>query len=128
ERNRDTKEPTIFIYDGYRGGSGLSEKLHSLLPELLVTTLNLIEGCKCEKGCPSCIYSSKCGNNNEPLDKQTAIMLLKELIRLLPPTYYFVIFIVTIHKSTGFRTIVDYFVFCLSLRLILRDGPPILWP
>lgn len=84
ERNRDTKEPTIFIYDGYRGGIGLSEKLHSLLPELLVTTLNLIEGCSCADGCPSCIYSSKCGNNNEPLDKQTAIVLLKELIRLSP--------------------------------------------
>ncbi len=84
ENHPDTNEPTIFIYDGYRGGIGLSEKLHSLLPELLVTTLNLIEGCKCEDGCPSCIYSSKCGNGNEPLDKQTAIVLLKELIRILP--------------------------------------------
>ena len=84
ENHLDTNEPTIFIYDGYRGGIGLSEKLHSLLPELLITTLKLIQGCKCEEGCPSCIYSSKCGNGNEPLDKQTAIMLLMELIRLLP--------------------------------------------
>lgn len=82
EHHRDTNEPTIFVYDGYRGGIGLSEKLHSLLPELLVTTLKLIQDCKCEAGCPSCIYSSKCGNNNEPLDKQTAIVLLKELIQM----------------------------------------------
>jgi DEAD/DEAH box helicase domain-containing protein len=78
--HRDTGEPTIFVYDGYKGGVGLAEKLYTLLPDLLVTTLNLIEGCKCEKGCPSCIYSSKCGNNNEPLDKKAAMVLLKELI------------------------------------------------
>ena len=84
EHHRDTNEPTIFIYDSYRGGIGLSEKLHSLLPELLVSTLKLIQDCKCEEGCPSCIYSSNCGNNNEPLDKQTAIQLLRELIQLLP--------------------------------------------
>ena len=82
EHHRDTNEPTIFIYDGYMGGIGLSEKLFELLPELLVTTLNLIQDCKCAEGCPSCIYSSKCGNNNEPLDKQTAIILLKEMIKL----------------------------------------------
>jgi DEAD/DEAH box helicase domain-containing protein len=79
-QHRDTLEPTIFVYDGYRGGIGLSEKLYTLLPELLVTTLNLIQDCTCKDGCPSCIYSSKCGNNNEPLDKQAAVSLLKELI------------------------------------------------
>lgn len=84
ERHRDTREPTIFIYDGYRGGIGLSEKLHSLLPELLVSTLKLIQDCRCVSGCPSCIYSSKCGNNNEPLDKQAAIQLLRGLIQMLP--------------------------------------------
>jgi len=78
--HRDTGGPTIFVYDGYKGGIGLAEKLYNLLPELLETTLNLIQGCKCEKGCPSCIYSSKCGNNNEPLDKQTAVSILRELI------------------------------------------------
>ena len=84
ERHRDTKERTIFIYDGSRVGIGLSEKLHSLLPELLVSTLKLIQDCRCGGGCPSCIYSSKCGNNNEPLDKQAAIRLLNGLIGLLP--------------------------------------------
>ena len=78
--HNDTGEPTIFVYDGYKGGIGLSEKLYQLLPELLVTTLNLIRDCKCESGCPSCIYSSHCGNNNEPLDKKAAIVLLEEII------------------------------------------------
>ena len=83
--HHNTLEPTIFLYDGYKGGIGLSEKLYNLLPELLVTTFNLIKDCKCESGCPSCIYSSRCGNNNEPLDKQAAIVILKELIRKVTP-------------------------------------------
>jgi len=82
EYHRDTNEPTIFIYDGYMGGIGLSEKLFELLRELLLTTLNLIQDCKCIDGCPSCIFSSKCGNNNEPLDKMTATVLLKEILKL----------------------------------------------
>jgi len=83
ELHRDTMEPTIFVYDGYKGGIGLSEKLYDILPELLGTTLNLVQDCKCEDGCPSCIYSSKCGNHNEPLDKKTAIVLLYDLIKKL---------------------------------------------
>jgi DEAD/DEAH box helicase domain-containing protein len=81
ELHPDTKEPTIFVYDGYKGGIGLSEKLYTLLNELFETTLKLIQDCKCQDGCPSCIYASKCGNNNEPLDKQAAILMLKELIK-----------------------------------------------
>jgi DEAD/DEAH box helicase domain-containing protein len=83
ELHRDTMEPTIFVYDGYKGGIGLSEKLHELLPELLETILNLVKDCKCDEGCPSCIYSSKCGTNNEPLDKKTAIVLLNYLVEEL---------------------------------------------
>ncbi len=79
-KHGDTRMPSVFVYDGYKGGVGLSEKLYELLPELLETTLNLIQDCQCSDGCPSCIYSSKCGNNNEPLDKQAAIMLLEELL------------------------------------------------
>lgn len=79
EYHPDTKEPTIFIYDGYRGGIGISEKLYSLLPEVLETTYKLVKDCPCKDGCPSCIYSPKCGSNNEPLDKKAAILILKKL-------------------------------------------------
>jgi ATP-dependent helicase YprA (DUF1998 family) len=48
-------EPTLFLYDAYPGGIGLSEPLY-LLHELLVRrTRELIAGCSCEKGCPSCV-------------------------------------------------------------------------
>jgi len=74
----------IFIYDGHRGGVGYAEKGYDLIEEVLDGTLKAIESCPCESGCPSCIQSPKCGNNNEPLDKHAAIMLLHELLGKAP--------------------------------------------
>ncbi len=70
----------IFVYDGHRGGVGYAEKGYDLIEQVLDGTLKSIESCPCESGCPSCIQSPKCGNNNEPLDKHAAIMLLHELL------------------------------------------------
>ncbi|MCL1977554.1 MAG: DEAD/DEAH box helicase [Candidatus Bathyarchaeota archaeon] len=78
----NTGEPTIFIYDGFEGGIGISETLHSKMKLLWEKTLELIENCECKEGCPSCIYSPKCGNENEPLDKKAASNILKELLKL----------------------------------------------
>lgn len=74
----------IFIYDGHRGGVGYAEKGYDLIEQVLDGTLKAIESCPCENGCPSCIQSPKCGNNNEPLDKHAAIMLLHELLGKAP--------------------------------------------
>lgn len=74
------KKGAVFIYDGYPGGVGLSERAYEVVEELLHKTLELIEFCKCELGCPSCIHSPKCGSGNTPLDKQAAVMVLKLLL------------------------------------------------
>ncbi|MBI1729519.1 DEAD/DEAH box helicase [Candidatus Acetothermia bacterium] len=75
----DTREATIFIYDGYEGGIGIAEKAYELFSDLVETTHQLVKDCACEDGCPSCIYSPKCGNNNEPLDKLAAVKILDAL-------------------------------------------------
>jgi len=62
-------KPMIFVYDGYEGGIGLAEKAFTLLPELFTRTHEMVRDCSCKKGCPSCIYSPKCGNDNVPLDQ-----------------------------------------------------------
>ncbi|MFP4655816.1 MAG: DEAD/DEAH box helicase [Methanohalobium sp.] len=78
----------IFIYDGHSGGVGYAENGYYKLREMLDVTLNAVENCPCNDGCPSCIQSPKCGNNNSPLDKHAAIMILREILakpRYIPP-------------------------------------------
>ena len=76
----DTGRAQIFIYDAYPGGIGIAEKGFEMVAELWQATLKAIMECPCQEGCPSCIQSPKCGNNNKPLDKAAAQMLLEGLL------------------------------------------------
>ena len=71
-----TGQPTIFVYDGYPGGAGIAELAFDAAERHARATLELIAGCPCDDGCPSCVQSPKCGNWNEYLDKAGAIALL----------------------------------------------------
>lgn len=70
----------IFIYDGHAGGVGIARTAYEHIEELLNATLRTVEDCPCDDGCPGCVQSPKCGNNNEPLDKKGAAYLLRELL------------------------------------------------
>ncbi|MBZ5700180.1 MAG: DEAD/DEAH box helicase [Acidobacteriia bacterium] len=48
-------EPNLYLYDAYPGGIGFSEPLYRAHNLLLTKTRELIAGCPCEKGCPSCV-------------------------------------------------------------------------
>jgi len=72
-------EPVVFVYDGYEGGIGLAEKAYEILPDVFSSAHELVRDCRCDVGCPSCIYSPKCGNDNQPLDKESAILILGDL-------------------------------------------------
>jgi DEAD/DEAH box helicase domain-containing protein len=76
----DTGKAQVFIYDAHPGGIGIAEKGFELIEELWRATLQAIIECPCQEGCPSCIQSPKCGNNNQPLDKKAARMLLEGLL------------------------------------------------
>jgi len=78
--HEDTGKPQVFIYDACPGGIGIAEKGYEIITRLWEATLKLISACGCEEGCPSCIQSPKCGNNNEPLDKAAARQILKMLL------------------------------------------------
>ena len=75
----DTGKPQVFIYDGHPGGVGIAEKGYELIDELWRAALDAVKFCPCQDGCPSCIQSPKCGNNNKPLDKKAAVLLLQAL-------------------------------------------------
>ncbi len=76
----DTGKAQVFIYDAYPGGIGIVEKGFELVEELWRATLAAIIECPCREGCPGCIQSPKCGNNNQPLDKEAAQILLAGLL------------------------------------------------
>jgi len=76
----DTGRAQIFIYDAYPGGIGIAEKGFDIIEELWRATLKVIAECPCQEGCPSCIQSPKCGNNNQPLDKKAAQIMLESLL------------------------------------------------
>ncbi|MDI6644231.1 MAG: DEAD/DEAH box helicase [Methanobacteriaceae archaeon] len=78
-----THEATIFIYDAYQGGIGLAEKALELFENILKISLQMVKNCKCREGCPSCIYSPKCGNDNTPLNKKGTIFILNNLLKMV---------------------------------------------
>ncbi|MCD4523389.1 DEAD/DEAH box helicase [Nocardioides sp. cx-173] len=76
----DTGQLTVFVYDGHPGGAGFSERGFEAARAWLGATREAIESCACAEGCPSCIQSPKCGNQNSPLDKVGAARLLEVLL------------------------------------------------
>ena len=76
----DTGRAQVFIHDGHIGGVGISELGYEEAEKLIETTLEVVTECDCTEGCPGCVQSPKCGSNNEPLDKDVARIILKEML------------------------------------------------
>ena len=68
--------PTVFVYDGHPGGAGFAERGFQRLGTWLSATAAAIRACECDRGCPSCVQSPKCGSGNDPLDKDGALRVL----------------------------------------------------
>ena len=75
-----TGTATIFIYEAYPGGAGISPVAFDRAHRHWLATVEAIERCPCSTGCPSCVQSPKCGNLNEPLSKGGAIRLLRAIL------------------------------------------------
>ncbi|MDP1569836.1 MAG: DEAD/DEAH box helicase [Vicinamibacterales bacterium] len=76
EEDAPADEPRIFLYDAYPGGIGFSEPLYQMHGELLARTRELIAGCECENGCPTCVGPV---GNTGPLAKVAALRILDSL-------------------------------------------------
>jgi DEAD/DEAH box helicase domain-containing protein len=54
-RARETRAPTITLYDRIPDGLGLAERLYERHAELLQAALDLVRACSCQEGCPACV-------------------------------------------------------------------------
>jgi len=76
----DTGVCTIIIYDGQSGGAGFAHHGFDVAEQWLQATHDVIAECECTHGCPGCVQSPKCGSNNTPLDKHSALRLLSAML------------------------------------------------
>ena len=53
--SRDVFEPTVYLYDSYPGGIGLSAPLYENRDEVVERALALVSACGCTTGCPACV-------------------------------------------------------------------------
>jgi len=70
-------EPDLYLYDAYPGGIGQSAPLYRMATRLLQQTAELLAGCGCDAGCPSCVGPS--GEVGER-GKLVAARILAELL------------------------------------------------
>jgi len=68
-------EPNLYLYDAYPGGIGFSEPLFRANELLLAATRELIAGCECDDGCPSCIGPA---GDLAPRAREAALAILEK--------------------------------------------------
>lgn len=70
------ERPTLFIYDSYPGGIGLSERVYDIIVSLMERTIEQVAACPCENGCPACT-----GASNSLMDNKTDVLRVLRMLR-----------------------------------------------
>ncbi len=85
--------PTLFVFDKYPQGMGFSERAFELPEEIMKATAEIIHGCECETGCPSCVGAAvppsafsavESGTRGNIPDKEAALVLLHYMLQMEP--------------------------------------------
>ncbi|WP_454830803.1 DEAD/DEAH box helicase [Pseudoxanthomonas wuyuanensis] len=72
--------PTIYLYDNFPGGVGLSEPLWQRQQELLQRATELVQRCDCKAGCPACVGPVLAADEDaETTPRQIALQVLAAL-------------------------------------------------
>lgn len=66
------------VYEGNAFGNGATLQVFGKYEKIMEMSIDRLQKCACEKGCPKCIFSPQCGNNNRYLDKEAALCIAKE--------------------------------------------------
>jgi len=87
----NTGKPALFLFDRYPGGIGIAEKAFALMEDMLRKALEVIEGCNCERGCPSCVGAPRAKQDlldpdasprGKLPDKEAALIILHSILNL----------------------------------------------
>lgn len=89
----NTGYPTVFVYDKYPGGLGFARRAFDNMEPILSACRELIAGCSCDNGCPSCVgapippsaqLDPDSNARGRIPDKEASLVLLHELLGLEP--------------------------------------------
>jgi DEAD/DEAH box helicase domain-containing protein len=77
--------PVWFVHDGIDGGIGFARSIYEHFDTIVERTYEHIAECDCgrRRGCPLCVMSEDCGNQNDPLDRATGQIVLGDVIDAL---------------------------------------------
>lgn len=83
------EKPSIFFYDRYPGGVGLSEKIYSSMFNVFKEARSMIIRCQCESGCPSCIGTEAAGETakKDTLKIIERFLSASELVKEVQPCH-----------------------------------------
>ena len=78
-KSTHNEKPTLFIYDSYPGGIGLSERTFDILVPIIEKTIQHIQNCPCQSGCPTCIGAQDSLNESKQKVLKILSILLNEI-------------------------------------------------
>ncbi len=73
-------EPTLFLYDNYPGGVGLSAPLYDDAPLLVSDACDLVASCGCTAGCPACVGPVLRGDEDLAVTPRQAALKVLDLL------------------------------------------------
>ncbi|WP_295451103.1 DEAD/DEAH box helicase [uncultured Thiodictyon sp.] len=76
----DRFEPTLFLYDNYPGGVGLSAPLYDAADTLVRDARDLVAGCACTGGCPACVGPIMPGDEARAITPRAAALAVLGLL------------------------------------------------
>jgi DEAD/DEAH box helicase domain-containing protein len=73
----DRFAPTLFLYDNFPGGVGLSAPLFDSAAGLVADAQDLVQDCPCSGGCPACVGPILTGDDaRDATPKDLALLVL----------------------------------------------------
>jgi DEAD/DEAH box helicase domain-containing protein len=81
----EVKSPVWFIHDAVEGGVGFAHSIYDHFEAVASKTRERVDACHCgrDDGCPACLMSSQCGNENEPLHRYATTAVLDAVLERL---------------------------------------------